>query len=564
MTIFSEAEDEWKVFLATKKWASSVLGDSFYERFPIEIGTQEAQTYKRSLYQGDDSVHAWEASGVRQKIISRLIDSQDWKIRPWYGELAFFADQIRFLPPLPEHELDFVVRTSLLSDDTDKFSEARSNLSSNLDPDLEQADTGSYLRDLHRPEDAAIRYGRCQIELYGLLTVIQSKLFVLTDEEILDVIDFLFDIETADKFLVRRFIQPNKDDNRPFIGEGNDHTKLKPNFLQKYIGGEDITFYQHRVFHLFLRQLLSFDVQAVDRIEKEKFNLVKDFDDLDEMKQILLHAIRLSQFNTLKDSFKARLRTEYALQRTYSEYRSELIHLLTMQRDLFSNESEKFILSLIDKDIYQPHFVCLELGNAMIGSLLKNLGKQVPEPEGVSKIQARLILNRRVSNLEKSVLTEEVREEILMAVGNMYTKLGTENSEKDIENAFKVPYEKIAPRGEYFFKEMEEEVKQNLMETGDLSLRKELMETTDTPQSLAKQYGNRALNLVNDDAQIFEVYSSILALKSTELVFGGGNLSILQQRKVTDSFLNEVFSPQFEFLKLLTKKPEGDPKEEEA
>ena len=176
MTIFSDAEDEWKVFLTNKKWASSVLGDSFYVRFPIEVGTAEAQTYKRSLYLGDDSVHAWDASGVRQKIISRLIDSQEWTVRPWYGELAFFADQIRFLPPIPEKELDFVVRTSLLSDDSNIFSEARSYLLSKLDPDLEQEDTGSYLRDLHRPEDIALRYGRCLIELYGLLTVIQSKL----------------------------------------------------------------------------------------------------------------------------------------------------------------------------------------------------------------------------------------------------------------------------------------------------------------------------------------------------------------------------------------------------
>ncbi|MCK4848304.1 MAG: hypothetical protein KAT16_04705 [Candidatus Heimdallarchaeota archaeon] len=560
MTIFSDAEDEWKVFLSNKKWASSVLGDSFYVRFPIEIGTQEAQTYKRSLYLGDDSVHAWEASGVRQKIISRLIDSQDWTIRPCYGKLAFFAYQIRFLPPLTEHELDFVVRTSLMSDDSDIFSEARANLLSNLDPDLDQEeDTSSYLRDLHRPEDTAIRYARCQIELYGLLAVIQSKLFVLTDQEIKEVIDFLFDIETADKFLVRRFIQPNKDDNRPFIGEHNDHTKLKQNFLQKYIGGEDTAYYPYRVFHLFLRNLLSFDAQAVDRIEREKFDLVKDFTDIDELKKIIFHAIRFSQYYTLKENFKARLRTEYALQRTYNEYRSELIHLLKMQKKIFSGESEGFILSLIDKTIYHPQFFCMELGNTIIASMLKNLARQVPEPEGVGKIQSRLILNRRISNLEKSVLTDEVKKEILESFSLMFTRL---DNEQEVENAFKVPYEKIAPRGEYFFKEMEEEVKQNL-ETGDLSLRKELMETTDTPQSLAKQYG-RSLNLLDDDASISEVYSNILALKGTELVFGGGNLSVLQLRKVTESFVKDVFSPQFEFLKLLSPKTTDEEPEEKA
>ena len=156
------------------------------------------------------------------------------------------------------------------------------------------------------------------------------------------------------------------------------------------------------------------------------------------------------------------------------------------------------------------------------------------------------------------MLTDEVRKEILESISLMFTKL---DNEQESENAFKAPYEKIAPRGEYFFKEMEEEVKQNLMETGDLSLRKELSETTDTPQSLAKQYGNRALNLIDDDAQISELYSSILSLKGTELVFGGGNLSVLQLKKVTDSFLQDVFTPQFEFLKLLTKATDEEPKE---
>ena len=98
------------------------------------------------------------------------------------------------------------------------------------------------------------------------------------------------------------------------------------------------------------------------------------------------------------------------------------------------------------------------------------------------------------------------------------------------------------------------------METGDLSLRKELQETTDTPQSLAKQYG-RSLNLSDDDTSISEVYSNILALKGTELVFGGGNLSVLQLRKVTESFLEDVFRPQFEFLKLLTKTTDEEPEE---
>ncbi|MHA2155191.1 MAG: hypothetical protein ACXABU_07615, partial [Candidatus Hodarchaeales archaeon] len=101
MTIFEEAEDLWKTYVAHRKWFSTVFGETWYVRYPVDtIGTEEAKTYKRSLFLGDDSVHAWEATGVRHKIIQRLIDSTEWKIRPWYGDLGFFADQIRFLPPV--------------------------------------------------------------------------------------------------------------------------------------------------------------------------------------------------------------------------------------------------------------------------------------------------------------------------------------------------------------------------------------------------------------------------------------------------------------------------------
>ncbi|PWI47151.1 hypothetical protein CEE45_13120 [Candidatus Heimdallarchaeota archaeon B3_Heim] len=558
MTIFEEAESLWKTYVAHKKWFSTVLGETWYVRYPVDsIGTEEAKTYKRSLFLGDDSVHAWEATGVRNKIIQRLIDSSEWKIRPWYGDLGFFADQIRFLPPVPENELDFVVRKSLLAEDyfssRDRFKDTRIGLLSFLDPEItEKPEQSSFIYDLNRPEDIAKKYSKCQIELYGLLSIIITKLYILSDEEVSEVIDFLFDYDTADKLLVRRFIKPNRDDNRPFIGEQNPHTKLKPNFLLRYIAGEDPEYFPYRIFHLWLRLLLAFDAKAVTVLEDMKIDVVEEFPDIETMKSALLFSTRLNQFNTVKDNFRAKLRSEYAQQRNYSGYMSEFIHILQSQRELFTEKPNSTVLSMLDLTKYQSQFLCRELGDVMIESVLKNLGKQIPEPEGVSKIQSRLILNRRINNLEKYVLTKEVEAEVINIIINLHTHLGSEAEEQAIEDAFKITYDTLVPRGEVYFNELEKEVKEAQAETGGMDVRKELMETTDTPQNLAKQYGNKALNLVDDEASVADIYSSILALKSTELAFGGGNISILQQRKITQSFI-ELFKEEFRFLGLLTK-----------
>ncbi|MFX0172024.1 MAG: hypothetical protein ACFE9L_08895 [Candidatus Hodarchaeota archaeon] len=65
MTVFDDARTEWNNLLTKTSWASPVFGDSYYIRYPIESGTAEAVTYKQSIYKGNDSVHAWDARGVR-------------------------------------------------------------------------------------------------------------------------------------------------------------------------------------------------------------------------------------------------------------------------------------------------------------------------------------------------------------------------------------------------------------------------------------------------------------------------------------------------------------------
>lgn len=570
MTIFDEAKADWNILLANRSWASPVFGDTYYVRYPIDVGTQEALTYKRSIFKGDDTVHAWDAKGVRQKIIQRIIETQERTIRPWYGELSFFSDQIKFLPPLPESELDFILRTSLLSFDEEveyqRFKEARDELLQYLDPEilpeeeLDKDDFRSVFRDWDRPEDRAKKYSKVQIELYGLLNIIKDRMFILSDDEILQVIEMLFNIEQADKFLVKRFIDPKMKDEdlKPFLGQENPDIRLKPNFILKYIGGGDSEYYKRRIFQLWLRNLLDFDKNAVEYVEEVKFDLIEEFPDEKSMQMTLLQAIKLHKWETHKERLSNQLRAEYASQLDFKRYMSDLIHLINLRNELFSEFSAKTFSLPINPENYDPKKICYELGVDMVESIMTYLNSQIPEPEGVGgKIQSRLILNKRINNLKKFVLPDDLRDEILSTMSGMYEKIGTD-LEKEVEEAIREPYRRLVPRGEHYFEEMETEVRAIMQETGDQDIRKELAASTDDPQTLVKQYGNQAFGLVGRDPKVSELYSTILGLKGAELMFSGNiSMTPIKRRKATQSLVDDLFHPQFDFLKLIKEEEES-------
>jgi hypothetical protein len=560
MTIFDNAKLEWQSqILPNKTWASPVFGDTYYIRYPVDVGTKEASAYRQSVFKGDDSVHAWDASSVRQKIIQRLIESQERKIRPWYGELSYFADNMKFLLPMPEQELDFVLRTSLFSnlenEEEQLFLEARNRLISKLDPDLNIKVREKTIYDdyIETQEDIAKRYGKCQVELYGLLNIIKDRLFVLTDEEITEVIDFLLDVDSADKFLVKRFIDPAADDNRPLIGQGNPEIKLSSNFVLKYIGGGDEEYYRYRVFQLWLMNLLDFDARAKDFIEEKKFDIIQEYKDLETIKSVLLQAFKLYKWKKIKDRLFGVFRTEYASKKDFTTYKSEMIHLLHARQELFTDLSSKEYELPIELAEYDAHPICHELGVAMIGSILNYLSKQIPEPTGVGKIQARLILNKRINNLKKYVLTDEIKDEILSLVTNLIQELGKADEEKAIEEIIRTPYNKLVPRGDYYFEKIETEVKAAMQETGDRDLRKELAASTDDPQTLAKQYGKQALRIMDQSFDLKELYSTILALKTQEIIYSGETMTVLKRHRITQSLIEDIFTPQFNFIRLLMK-----------
>jgi len=561
VSVFDEARTDWRRISAKNKWASSVFGETYFTRYPLETGTAEAVTYKASIYKGDDSVHAWDARGVRQKIIQRIIETQERTIKPWYGEISFFADQTKLLPPLPESELDFILRTSLQSETSTLFKNAREELLKHLDPDLdkEQEERRLFIRTTS-PEVLVKRFSHVQIELYGLLNVIRTKMFVLSDEEIKQIIDVLLDIDQADKFLVKRFIEPNmrEEDMRPFIGKDNPEVKLKLNFPLKYVAGGDSEFYKFRIFQLWLRNLLDFDKQASLYIENLKSDLFKDFPDEESIKRTLFQAIKLYKWESHKERLSATLKMDYASKLDFKGFTSEVIHLMNSRNELFSELTDESNLMPISVSNYDQIKICHDLGLDMIESVLDYLGNQIPEPEGVGgRIQSRLIMNKRVNAMKRYVLTEEVREEILQIVSVMYKNIGTDK-EHLVGDAMREPHRRLVPRGEHYFEEMKTEVETAMREVGDQDLRKELAASTDDPQTLVKQYGTQAVGIVGRDAEITDLYSTILGLKSAEIMFSGSaTLTPMKRQKVTNSLINNVIHPQFEFLGLIKKEEES-------
>jgi hypothetical protein len=345
---------------------------------------------------------------------------------------------------------------------------------------------------------------------------------------------------------------------RPFIGKDNPEVKLKLNFLLKYVAGGDPEFYKLRVFQLWLRNLLDFDKQASAHIENLKSDLFQDFPDEEAIKRTLFQAIKLYRWESHKERLSATLKIDYASKLDFKGFTSEVIHLMNSRNDLFSELTDKSFLLPISVSNYDPTKICHDLGLEMIESVLDYLGNQIPEPEGVGgRIQSRLIMSKRVNTMKKYVLTEEVREEILHTVSGLFHYIGTEE-EHLVEDAMREPHKRLVPRGEHYFEEMKTEVETAMREVGDQDLRKELAASTDDPQTLVKQYGTQAVGIVGRDAEITDLYSTILGLKSAEIIFSGSaTLTPMKRQKVTNSLINNVIHPQFEFLGLVKKEEES-------
>ncbi len=564
MAGFEESYQFWQELLARTKWASPVFGDTYYVRYPIEVGTKEAQAYRQSLLKHDDTVHAWDATGIRNTIIQRVMATQEYTIRERYSKLTFFIDSLHLLPPMAESELDFVLRTSLLSASgkiEGTFAQARETLLNEIDPpEAEPSDKPGSIFVKYRldPEERALKFSKCQIEFYGLLNVIKDHLFALTDEEITEMVTTLLDVDQSDKILVKRFASPNisEENLKPWIGIDNAEVRLKINFLLKYLGGEDPDFYSRRVFLLFLYNILQFDLPFRRKAEVERNSFIDDYPQ-ERFPQMLLQALRLYQLFQHKERLLALLRNEYTAKSHFKSYASEIIHFIQRRNHLFNNLGTDLSLLSVDLESYQDERLRQDFAIAILESIVRHFGQQIPEPEGMSRQQARIILNKRRNNLRKQLLTKDVQDYVLSSFRELI-KLVDEEKEDELVDLIKKPYQILVPRAEQFFENLKMEVEEFKRSAGNVDLREEIASTTDSPQSLLKQYGNEAFRFVDQNpTPIVDYYNSILTLKSNELLFAGKDMLPLRKRAIIDSIYKDVYKTQFEFLNVLFNQKEN-------
>ena len=78
------------------------------------------------------------------------------------------------------------------------------------------------------------------------------------------------------------------------------------------------------------------------------------------IKRVLLQAIKLHKFITVKERFLSLLKNEYARKKDFSGYKGELIHLLQSRAEFFSElESDSPFSRLIDHSQYKLYFLII-------------------------------------------------------------------------------------------------------------------------------------------------------------------------------------------------------------
>ncbi|MFX1513815.1 MAG: hypothetical protein ACFFCQ_14620 [Promethearchaeota archaeon] len=539
MSSFEDARIEWKAMSSKVSWYM-LFGDLYVVKYPRLSAEESADSIKKSIFEADDSVHAWSAGAVRERIKERLMQAdQRGIIREWYANLGFLCERMNYLKGIPEQDIDYVTRTSFLGD-ISTFRETQVALLEHLDPQTKVI-TEEIINKI-------TEWGRPQLEFYGLLTGMNRRLFAFTDEEIMEIIEFLLDSEKADKFLRKRFIEfpEGEEEIFPFIGEGHPDIRTEENFILKYIANGDSSFYPHRIIQLWLHTLLKSDPLSRKVVEEESF-LKKLSDDLNEAKVLILDSIYLLKFMVVQAQFLGTLRGEYATKADYPGYASQLHHLMKLRETIVNRlETHKELLPVEFTFLKKGQFLST-IGTTCIEAVLKQLEKQIPAPEGTG--MTRTILNKRKTNMRREVIPESVRDDVLYS----FLQIQVNSQVQDYEIAIRHPANILFPRGEAYFREMEEFVKNQIAEMG-MDLKQELKTAVDTPKTLIKQYGKEArtwfdeLGLDMDNIEATDIYTVILALKSSEILFDAATTTDKEKRIVAQS-LQEYFQPQLKKLK---------------
>ncbi|MFW9993000.1 MAG: hypothetical protein ACFFD4_13235 [Candidatus Odinarchaeota archaeon] len=591
--IFENARERWKALSSETGWFT-VFGDIYYVRYPIATGESHSYGIKQSIYHSDDSVHAFDATGVRSTIIDRVIRSESRGIiRPWYADIAFFAEStnLRSLKGIKEDVLDYVVRSSLEDKDIEDateglYVESRKRILSLIDPTVEKRPDGKYNEfELEKVKEAVVMEIRPHIELFGLCSAFTTRVFAFSDEEIERIVDIILDPDNADDFLRKRFIEKDMKEYMPFIGQYHTHNHLKSNFVVESIGGNDAEFYKRRAMQLWLFSLLSFDPKSKEYFYSKKAEFFQDLEEWvknspllpdQAYKDLIKKALAYAKLESVTIRFLHTIRTEYAQALNYTGYASRLYHLLNDRKIVMESLSDFFIP--IDTGRHEVKNILLNLSLSMIEACMQKLENQIPIPIGQQEMR-RIIIAKRKANLRKAVLTEEIKEQLLQEIMKVGPLIDEDTDV--VQKYLRVPFETLNPRGEAYFEDMKETVYEQMAAMGG-HLKQELKKATDLPSTLVKQFGKQAnkhlkeeLHMRPFNIDLKDIYAAILSLKARELMFDDATTSFEKRITVTNSLLEDYFNPQFEFLKaflpytvqfdeeIAEEEPLGDEKKEE-
>ncbi|MFQ5981615.1 MAG: hypothetical protein ACE5OZ_26010 [Candidatus Heimdallarchaeota archaeon] len=567
MNPFDKARVEWKSLSADRGWFG-IFGELYVQRYPFLAGMTagSAASIKRSLA-GDDSVHAFDASGVRQTIISRALETEGrGLIRPWYAHIGFVADATNFIKGITEDEIDFLIRRSHLNADRKSISglmaKIRTDLIAEIDPPLDSIKTTQGTINQFELEKLAsgviIPASRPTIELFGFLVALTNHLFTISEDEIENVIEILLDPEKTDKFLRRRFIGEETGDY-PFVGEQHPRVRTHENMILEVISCGDPEFYRLRIMHLWLYALLRDDRRAQDYFLEKNGAFLQDLQSwLNEdpenrhFSQLIQRAVIYAKFKGIYSRVLLTLRTDYAKQMAYKDYANRLFHLFKRREEVLT-ALEGLILP-VDKDQLELRNILINVGLTAMEADMEKLESQIPVPTGAQEHIQGTIMSRRKANLRKEVL-DPVRDDLLGRILEIQDLPQGDKAIAQMAKILRQPHIQLAARGEAYFEEMEERVQEQLAAMGDQTLSGELQYVTDTPQVLVKQYGKEVYRWAVSsgfDIQSLspgEIYAGMLSLKSTELMFGDATTTMARKHEIAKSLYDDYFSGQALMMK---------------
>ena len=565
---FELSRKEWKALSQERSWYTT-FGDLYAVRYPLQLSDSSgAQSIKKSIFLGDDSVHAWDAKGIRQTIVNQVISAEErGKIRPWYAELGFYCESIVYLRGLKEDDIDFVLRTSLQF--TEKFEdqemkEAINIVKNLLDPEMPKNPDGTINEfEMVQLQEKIIMESSLTLEMFGLLSAIGKKLFIMSREDMFEVFKIILDPENADKYLRKRFVETGqtKEEFRPFIGKFHRKSKASNNMVLEYIGGGSEKFYRFRIMQLWLYALLSDDDQNRNFLRKENAdifyfleNIKLDYDEnqlVEKYLEIIYRTVALIKLESIYGRLTQQIKIEYASIGDYKDYSNKIFHLLKDKKEIVERFNE--LGFPYDKGRYKTRSILHSFGLVIIESVLIKLEKQIPEPQ-IETSQKRAVMSKRKNALRNGVLTKAIKEELIEEVLKIEEIADETVSSSDFVKYVRKANEVLVPRGEEYFKDMQERVEEIMAQYGE-DVVSEVKQKMDTPESLIKQFGKEAIRFLRqqdvnvDLLNSSDIYAIVLALKSTEIMFDDATTNRMRKNRITNSLYLEQFKPMVEMLR---------------